>query len=295
VVLGGPAWRQADHARWQPVAIGAAASARGAEWMLRSGDEQAFREFFTAVTSAQASASVAWALDRFEMGCAQPTDAEALTDYLLGLRALLDATTDAGQASFGLRLAALCAEDGTRRELQERLEAALALERFVMGHSGALRVDSESPRELVAEMEGHLRALLRDVLCGYLDADLKAVADEILIETHGEPLGEIQAHDLREEPYDHPEPAWEPEEDPEPAPPAREPRFARDEEPVTFEPDLEWEDEDHDTAEMEPVAAAHEPAHDEPPHDEPVQYELDGVTQSADWGWDEPEDYSAPV
>src|SRR6185295_16091349 len=93
IVLGAPGWRQADHARWQPVAIGAATSARGAEWMLGAGDEQAFREFFTAITSAQPSASVAWALDRFEMGCAQQTDAEALTDNLLGLRALLDATT----------------------------------------------------------------------------------------------------------------------------------------------------------------------------------------------------------
>ena len=67
-----------------------------------------------------------------------------------------------------------------------------------MGDSGGVRLDAESPRELVAEVEGHLRALLRDVLCGYLDADLKAVADDILIESNGEPLGEIEAHDLRE-------------------------------------------------------------------------------------------------
>ena len=89
-----------------------------------------------------------------------------------------------------------------------------------------------------------------------------------------------------------PEPDWEPE----PDPPSHAPRFNRDEEPVTFEPDLEWEEEEeYDTAEMEPVAVAQEPAQDEPAYDEPVQYELDGVTQSADWGWDEPEDYSAPV
>ena len=35
-----------------------------------------------------------------------------------------------------------------------------------------------------------------------------------------------------------------------------------------------------DTSELEPVAA-------QPP--------LEGVTPSADWSWDEPEDYSAPV
>jgi predicted RecB family endonuclease len=35
---------------------------------------------------------------------------------------------------------------------------------------------------LVAELAGHVRALLRDVLCGHLDADLRGVADEILAE-----------------------------------------------------------------------------------------------------------------
>ena len=46
-------------------------------------------------------------------------------------------------------------------------------------------------------MEGHLRALLRDVLCGYLDSDLKGVADDILLETNPEPFVEIEARDLR--------------------------------------------------------------------------------------------------
>ncbi len=54
-------------------------------------------------------------------------------------------------------------------------------------------------------MEGHLRALLRDVLCGYLDSDLKGVADDILLETSSEPFapaeeqrfGEVEAHDMR--------------------------------------------------------------------------------------------------
>jgi hypothetical protein len=279
VILGAPGWRQADHARWQPLAIGSAASSRGPECMLRAGDEQAFREFYSAICAAQPPPSVTWALDRFEMGCAQQTDAEALSDYLLALRALLDATSETGHASFGLRLAALCAEEHARREMQERMEAAVALERFVMGGSGGVRLDAESPRELIAEVEGHLRALLRDVLCGYLDSDLKAVADEILLESHGEPLGPIEARDLRVDP--------EPDDVP---PPAQ--RFERvpDSEPMTFEPELEGEAEpeyqpEPDTAEMEPVAVAQEP----------VQHQLDGVTQSADWGWDDPEDFSAPV
>jgi hypothetical protein len=295
ITLGTPGWRQADQARWQPVPIGSSTPPRGGEWMLPAGEEQAFREFFTAISVADRPPHVAWALDRFEMGSAQETDAEALTDHLLGLRALLDATTDTGQASFGLRLAALCAEEGSRGELQERMETATRLERYAMGHSSGASVDTESPRELVAEVEGHLRALLRDVLCGYLDADLKSVADDILIETHGEPLGEIEARDIREEPEREPEPEPEPHVE-------HTPRFHRDEtptfeEPLTYEPELEWDagpdyeaeyDAEPDTAEIEPVAVAAQPA-------QPVQHELDGVTQSADWGWDDPEDFSAPV
>jgi hypothetical protein len=281
------------------VATGTAASARGGEWMLPAGHEQPFREFYSAICAAEPTPSLAWALHRFEMGCAQETYAAALSDYLLGLRGVLDATTETGRASFGLRLAALCAEPDSRRDLQERMEAAMALERFAMSGTGGVRIDGESPCELVAEVGAHLRALLRDVLCGYLDADLKAVADDILIESHGEPLGEIEARDLRRDP--DPAPASRFERQPE-----TESRFERqqDTEPVTFEPELEYvyEDgydyDDHpapdyeaaveqepDTAEMEPVTVA----------PQPVQHELDGVTESADWGWDDPEDFSAPV
>ena len=152
---------------------------------------------------------------RFEMGCERPHEAEALSDYLLGLRALLDATNEAGEASLALRVSALCAEEGQRRAVQRRIEAALSLERFLMGGRGSLqeRIGSESPRDLVHEMETHLRALLRDVLCGYLEPDLKSVADDILLETAPEPfaLEEERGSELRVEARDlrlaGPEPA----------------------------------------------------------------------------------------
>ena len=121
-------------------------------------------------------------------------EAQALSDYLLALRALLDATSQAGQASMSLRLAALCAEEHSRRDVQHRLEAALALSASLWAAATGVRLDAESPRELVAEAEGHLRALLRDVLCGYLDADLKGVADDILLESGPEPFMEAEAH-----------------------------------------------------------------------------------------------------
>src|SRR4029453_18766040 len=100
-------------------------------------------------------------------------------------------------------------------DVQHRLEAALALERFVMGGATGLRPDAESPRELVEEAENHLRALLRDVLCGYLDADLKGVADDILVEAGPEPFmgpegREIEWRDLRHEPRFHARPEAQP-------------------------------------------------------------------------------------
>ncbi|MEA2377388.1 MAG: hypothetical protein QOD13_1295, partial [Thermoleophilaceae bacterium] len=114
--------------------------------------------------------------------------------------------------------------------------------------------------------EGHLRALLRDVLCDYLDSDLKGVADDILLETNPEPFMEIEARDLRvPEPAAAAPPAPEPEPEPEPEPqPEPEPNSEPNE----------------DTAEMDAVS---------------VQPQLEGVTQSADWGFEGPEDYSAPV
>jgi hypothetical protein len=152
-----------------------------------------------------------------------------------------------------------------------------------------------------------VRALLRDVLCGYLDADLKAVADDILVDGQQpepepgpdrepeayepEPYAEIEARDLRRQRLAHEAPQ---------APP---PRFERapEAEQVTFEPELEYDydpaplyedefDAEPDTAEMEPVTVA--PSTVAP---EPMQHELDGVTPSADWGWGDPEDFSAPV
>jgi hypothetical protein len=264
--LGAPGWRRTDEGPWQPLPFGGGAGAPAGDWFLPSGEEAGLREFFAAIDRAEPPQHVAWARARFEMGCERSSDAEALSDHLLGLRALLDATSDAGEASLALRVAALCAEEGRRRLVQRRVEAALALERFVMGGGPHRWPDGDSPTELVAEVEGHLRALLRDVLCGYLDSDLKGVADDILLETNPEPFMDIEARDLRvevaatppEPPEPEPEPRFEPEAPPEPA----------------------ANDSNEDTAEMEAVS---------------VQPQLEGVTQSADWGFEDPEDFSAPV
>jgi hypothetical protein len=264
VSLGAPGWRRAGDGRWAPVALGGPATARGAAWTLTAGEGHDLREFLAALEETTAGGTVAWALARFEMGCERDHDSEALSDYLLALRGLLEATGDAGEASLALRVAALCAEDGRRRAVQRRVEATLSLERFVMGGGGSLaeRIGSESPRELVAEIERDLRALLRDVLCGYLDADLKGVADDILLESQPEPF-QIEARDLRRQAA------------PEAGTSEVEARDLRERRPAP----------EADTSEFEPVAATAAP---------PSARQLDGVTPSDDWSWD-PEDYSAPV
>jgi hypothetical protein len=119
------------------------------------------------------------------MGCERASDGEALSDYLLALRGVLDAVDEAGQPTLARRLAALCAEAENRDYLISRVEAALNLELALIA---GVPIDAWSPprgirsgRELVAEMEEHLRALLRDVVCGYLKPELASMADEILL------------------------------------------------------------------------------------------------------------------
>jgi hypothetical protein len=203
------------------------------------------------------------------MGCERADDTEALSDYLLALESLLDARDDSGRATLTLRLAALCAEDGERRAVQRRVELAFALERWVMGGGGANAyleaLGPDTPRSVVLHLEQHLRALLRDVLCGYLASDLRSAADDLLL-TGSEPL-EIRAADMRKQPEPAPEPAA-----PEPDPAAPEP----EPEPALM-PD--------------PLAEAAQPPLPRERHAVEA-----GVTESADWDWDEdPDSYSAPV
>jgi hypothetical protein len=273
VALGPLAWSRADDHAWQPVHLGSVGHLRGEPWLLTAAEEPEIRELVDLLEGARAGGAVAWALSRFEMGCERPLDTEALSDYLLALRALLDGSDDTGRASLALRLAALCAEESDRRALQRRVELAFALERFVIGGgSGDAYVDtigSESPRELVLEVENQLRALLRDVLCGFLDADLKSAADDILLRS-AEPF-EIEVRDTRR-------------------------RFAPEStehgpQSTEAEPVRRYWPQSPAVAQAEP-----EPAPPPPPAPEPEEDLDDGVTPSADWGFDDdPESYSAPV
>jgi len=187
VALSAIGWRRSGEGVWQPFEIEPSGVSRGEPWVLAEGEDADLREFMAAIDRTRPMGSVAWALSRFEMGCGRRRESEALSDYLLGLRALMTCGTDLAHANdLALRVAVLCAEEGQRRGVQRHVELAQALERFVMGDSPdddyMDAIGSDSPRTLVDEVERHLRALLRDVLCGYLDPDLRGLSDELLLE-----------------------------------------------------------------------------------------------------------------
>ena len=272
----GSAWVRSDEGPWQHFDIDPAGPGRGDPWTAGEDDAAELKEFLAAIEHARVPGRIAWALERFELGCERPRDAEALSDHLLALKALLDASDEAGRASLSLRLAALCAEEPERRAVQRRTELAFALERFLIGGGSADayvdEVGSDSPADLTSEIEACVRALLRDILCGYLDADLRRTADDILL-TSNTPV-EIEARDLRTDPDSEPDTTEI--EAVEPPKPKAKPRAKRPAKPK---------------AKPKPRARA-KPK----PKPEPVQEELaDGVTPSADWGFDDADCYSAPV
>ncbi len=75
------------------------------------------------------------------------------------------------------RLAVICATPDERMALEVRIDEAIRLERSAI--AGRVRVDP-MVEDLVADLGGNLRAVLRDVLCGHLDPQLRRVADEML-------------------------------------------------------------------------------------------------------------------
>jgi hypothetical protein len=121
------------------------------------------------------------AISRFEAGLERPAVLEALNDYLLALRFMLDG---AGPADLGLpvRVAALCSEPAERAETKAVVDRALALERELWVGEPAPRGNEDlGPVETAARVEELCRAILTDAACGHLGTDLRATADEILL------------------------------------------------------------------------------------------------------------------
>lgn len=178
---------------WHQVAMPFTGRSHEDAWRMTPADEEELRQFVNAVRRVERRTRIAWALKRFETGLERTVPADGLTDFLLALRALLEAEDDRGKAALPARISALCAQEHERDLVREEIEAAFALERLAVngsvGRADRKRLQQFAPLEVIAAVERHLRALLHDLVCGYLATDLKALADEILT-SDGQPAGE---------------------------------------------------------------------------------------------------------
>ncbi|MBV8432395.1 MAG: hypothetical protein JO244_14610 [Solirubrobacterales bacterium] len=181
--LGPLAWIRIDTGPWRLVPFGVGGRPR-LPVVITPEQEDELRAFCNLVEQRRPfDGEIAWALGRFEMGCERLVPFEALTDYLLALRALLEPE---GPESARLpdRLAAICAPRDQREAVAVRVIQASALERHLIAGSAP---PEPAANELVDELCEHLSALLCDVLCGHLEPDLIRLADELLAD---EPVGE---------------------------------------------------------------------------------------------------------
>ncbi len=187
VTLGALAWTRLGGGAWSSLALGTGGRPRGM-LVVTAEQEDELRAFCNLVSRrAPHGNELAWALRRFELGCERESCLEGLTDHLLALRALLEPEGHSSGLLPG-RLAALCATPEHRVALTERAVAALAIERELVIGKAAPRGERRSKagrqkpqQELANEMADHLRALLRDVICGHLDPNLAGFADQLLL------------------------------------------------------------------------------------------------------------------
>ncbi len=189
VSLGAHAWVRSGGDRWRRIATGSGRPRPGGYRLADSdlGQLSGFARALAEPTTPFARASeqregfaaaLARAISRFEAGMERTVVLEALNDYILALRFLLEG---GGPASLGMpmRVAALCAEPDRRTDVKNTVDRALALERELW--SGEPAPTSVPPAEVAAKVEDLLRAILKDAACGHLGNDLRTTADEVLL------------------------------------------------------------------------------------------------------------------
>jgi hypothetical protein len=177
--LGPVAWTRSDAGPWRQVAFGGSGRPRLITF-ISAEQEDELRAFCNLIGRRMPSGGeLAWALARFEMGCERLAPFEALTDYLLALRAMLE-PEGPSSGRLAQRLSVICAPEPERAACAERTAHAISLERAVIAGLAPAEAGADA---IVSELAENLRALLRDALCGHLDADVRSLADELLAQS----------------------------------------------------------------------------------------------------------------
>jgi hypothetical protein len=170
------AWIRAQRAAWRPLPIPGGGRCDG-RVVVTAAQEDELRAFANLVARRRpVEGELAWALERFELALERGDALSGLTDNLLALRALLEPEGPRSGRLAG-RIAALCAQPAERAQATERVAHAISLERSLIAGINV----GEHALSLAEEIEGHLRALLRDVICGHLSDELVALADSLLV------------------------------------------------------------------------------------------------------------------
>ena len=189
VALGPYAWTRVGGGRWRRIATGAGRPRPGGYRLAETelSDAAAFsravhkRMVGPDAGVARPASGLERAVSRFEVGLERTVAIDALNDYLLALRFLLEG---GGPADLGLsmRVASLCADPDDRTEVKGVVDRALALERELWsGEPPSSDAEGATPAETALAVEELARAILKDAACGHLGADLRATADEILL------------------------------------------------------------------------------------------------------------------
>ncbi len=214
VGLGPHAWARAGSDRWRRISTGEGRPRPGGYVLTEEdlGDVMALSRALAqranpfgapAKVRPGFAGALARAISRFELGLDRGAALEALNDYLLALRFVLEG---GGPADLGLsmRVAALCAEPGERAATKAIIDRALALERELW--TGEPAAEGATAAVVTEQVEDLARAIFKDAACGHLGTDLRATADEILL-ADGLKIGE-GASDQRGETAE-----WESEDD----------------------------------------------------------------------------------
>jgi hypothetical protein len=190
IALAPLAWIRGQRAAWRALPVAGGGHAEPGTFVSAAAEDE-LRAFAALIARRRpVEGELAWALERFELGCERDQPLTALTDVLLALRALLEPEGPRSGRLAG-RVAALCALPESRIAVTERIARAISLEQAWIGgiEPGA------DALTLCAEIESHLRALLRDVICGHLRPELVEIADALLWEQgEPEPSGELRVH-----------------------------------------------------------------------------------------------------
>ena len=191
VALGPHAWVKAGGDRWRRVSTGAGRPRPGGYRLADTelGDLAALSRGlahtstpFHRMTRGDGGfgAILARAVSRFEAGLERPVTLEALNDYLLTLRFLLEGGGPAS-LSMSMRVASLCAEPDNRTAVKSVIDRAIALERELWSGEPSMSGDRQLPADIAADVEDMTRAILRDASLGHLGTELRTTADEILL------------------------------------------------------------------------------------------------------------------